>query len=211
MTYSITVKWQEDKLYHFLDGLRAAFGCSSHATPIHISIVSFLRVSSDGLAPLTEYLRQLCRKVSAHDLSFGEITLEPFGDTCVAVPVTVCRELEEIWDGIHSYCVDWDMKRARPTFEPHATIWMGKEDNMIWGIHDCVRVSVRDWMARHGSMKARAVGLDLWLHSDGNRELVANFPLHTACVCRICDRTRRLEVHGCSCGICVRSMAAEVC
>ncbi|KAJ7853877.1 hypothetical protein B0H13DRAFT_2082002 [Mycena leptocephala] len=183
MSYSITVDWKQDKLYHYLDALRADLGSFANATPI-------------------------CDKCSAHDLAFDRMPDEPFGEKCVAVPLSLSNELEKIWGEVHAFCIGWSLKLAYPNFKPHATISMGNGHTR--GIHNYVRTSLLDWADRHGAMKARAVGLDLWKHWSGTRELVENFPLQILCMCSICDRARRMEIHGCSCRICIRAMVAQL-
>lgn len=98
MSYSITVEWKQDKLYRYLNALRAGFG--SFETHIHISIASFLRVTDAGLPSLKHALRRIVSKHSAHDLVFGRMPNEPFGEKCVAVPIHLAGELEKIWDEI---------------------------------------------------------------------------------------------------------------
>ncbi|KAJ6539743.1 hypothetical protein B0H19DRAFT_1078740 [Mycena capillaripes] len=167
MSYSITVEWKQDKFYHYLDALRAGLG--SFGTPVHISIASFLRVTDTGLPSLKHSLRTIASKRSAHDLVFGRMPHEPFGEKCVAVPINLSGELEKIWDEICAFCVGWSLKLPHPNFKPHATISMGKCNTK--GIHDRARTSLQEWANRHGAMKAKAVGLDLWKHTEGKRDM----------------------------------------
>ncbi|KAF8213961.1 hypothetical protein K438DRAFT_991916 [Mycena galopus ATCC 62051] len=211
MSYSITAEWKQDEFYKHLDFLRSSFFIDN-ATPVHISIASFLQITDQGLPSLRRVLRRLSRKFVARDLVFGGMPDEPFSDKCVAVPITLCGELYIIQDELEAFCIDWNVKLPRGrNYKPHATISIGTGNAR--GIHHDVRASLHGWGTQHGKnlMKARIVGFDLWKHrARGRRELVENFSLQTFCLCMICDRARRLEIHGCSCTICVRSMVAQL-
>ncbi|KAJ7368726.1 hypothetical protein DFH08DRAFT_832096 [Mycena albidolilacea] len=211
MSYSITVEWKRDQLYHCLDALRASLGSFANgAPPIHISIASFLQITDACLPSLKHTLRSVCLKCSTHDLVFDRMPDEPFGKKCVAVPVNLCGELQRIQDEVRAFCIGWNVRLVHQNYKPHVTISSGKGNTK--GIHEYVRMYLRSWTKQRGNtLRARALGLDLWKHAaGGRRELVENFPFQTFCVCKICDRARRMAIHGCSCRICVRSMALQL-
>ncbi|KAJ7734005.1 hypothetical protein DFH07DRAFT_780432 [Mycena maculata] len=152
MSYSITIEWSRDNLYDYLDGLRDIFGSFASQTPAHISMLSFLRVPDEELSWLKDSMRRVSRDHYAQTLLFnGMEPDEPFGETCVAVPMKASLELEEIWvSKLVSTNVD---------FRPHVAITVGKGN--IRDIHERVMVSLKDWASSHGEMKAKATKMNL--------------------------------------------------
>ncbi|KAJ7734017.1 hypothetical protein DFH07DRAFT_780444 [Mycena maculata] len=98
-------KWFEpvDDLHYYLDALRDASSSSTSQTPAHISILSFLKVPGVALPWLEDFIRQVSRHHYAHGLLFdGMEPDEPFGETCLAVPIRKSLELEDIWNELYA-------------------------------------------------------------------------------------------------------------
>ncbi|KAF7332393.1 hypothetical protein MKEN_00121100 [Mycena kentingensis (nom. inval.)] len=201
-TYSVTLDWREDEVYEFLSSLRDGLG--HFPVPVHISVANFLKLADDGLAHLKEFLRKVSQTHSVHEVVFGigmmKANRPVFGEDIVAIPVVLAGELKNIWDVFK----DNGIVSRHP---PHVTITIGDlaRDRDL-GLHDYVRESLLHWKSRRGVMKARGVGLELWQHKAGKRQLMERFPLAKECFCRICIRAKRLEAHGCSCTICFRAL-----
>ncbi|KAJ7068661.1 hypothetical protein C8F01DRAFT_1118893 [Mycena amicta] len=218
-SYSVTLDWEDDDLYRFLSNLRRGLG--SFHTPVHISIASFLRLADDGpgLTSLRSFLRQVSQTHSAHQVLLGKMKAEEvFGENIVAVPVVLVGEFAKIWEAFQTKSAtsafltytfaQIPVSGIGTKFSPHVTIATGE---LAGDIHEYVRVSLDNWAARHGRMSARAVGLQLWEHTTDAKVplLVESFALQTSCMCSICERARRLDVHGCCCTICVRAVKRE--
>ncbi|KAJ7126389.1 hypothetical protein C8R43DRAFT_1111361 [Mycena crocata] len=133
MSYSVTVDWSPDSLYGYLDSLRNTHG--SFETPIHISILSFLKVSDENLPSFREFMRQLSSRRCAHSLEFSKMKYEPFADTPGG-------ELEKIWEELYVHCLGYKFASSRMNsrhFEPHVTIADGKSS--LLSVHEDVRRS----------------------------------------------------------------------
>ncbi|KAK7054114.1 hypothetical protein R3P38DRAFT_1481305 [Favolaschia claudopus] len=212
MGYSITVQWKPDSLHDYLNGLRGTLASGNNATPVHISVASFLQIPDSGVPAFIQTLQKFCLRCSVHELRFGAMSDELFSPTNVAVPIRApCRELLDIRNEIETFCMAWGINLRHPNFRPHATIFTAKLEREARRVHDIVRKCLVGWTARsENSLEVKVLGFDMWKHGGKQAELVERFTLPTLCMCSICDRARRLKLHGCSCKICVRSMVAHL-